>query len=424
MSTFNPIDTERMIIDSSPGIFKDYTTGLMKDFSIDLNFHEYNNKDYFKIFISKSKDQLFFPKFFNVQSNYKCLLDTEFDKFILILQNIRPDLIYLNESIQIHFRENNLNDLNDIYIPKINIIENKTLPRLIIVPINIWFYNKDNIRISGHKNIIIINNLLETITYFEPYGINFNVKNVITFNILKKYYTTFLPSYTFINAASGSYSKNVIDIDFYVNDIYDNYYRKIKEYQNHLADIKLSFSEKEYKSEKNIIKNKIKKLRKYIKNIKHKKKDSTKMLVDYTPDMLTNNGQQKIQEFIETFGKDGIGGHCVGWSLYIVFLTFININLFTKKFDSAISLSSFINNLFLEKINNESLKPDVLSNMIRYFIEYVHRFNEHYEHFILTKSKSSKVVNIKFNTQGGFTVVPPSPIYDTVEFSIMNLNNN
>ena len=422
--SFNPIDTERMIIDSSPGIFKDYTTGLMKDFSIDLNFHEYKYKDYFKIFISKSKDQLFFPKFFNVQSNYKCLLDTEFDKFILILQNIRPDLIYLNESIQIHFRENNLNDLNDIYIPKINIIENKTLPRLIIVPINIWFYNKDNIRISGHKNIIIINNLLETITYFEPYGINFNVKNVITFNILKKYYTTLLPSYTFINAASGSYSKNAIDIDFYVNDIYDNYYRKIKEYQNHLADIKLSFSENEYKSEKNIIKNKIKKLRKYIKNIKHKKKDSTKMLVDYTPDMLTNNGQQKIQEFIETFGKDGIGGHCVGWSLYIVFLTFININLFTKKFDSAISLSSFINNLFLEKINNESLKPEVLSNMIRYFIEYVHKFNEHYEHFILTKSKSSKVVNIKFNTQGGFTVVPPSPIYDTVEFSIMNLNNN
>lgn len=424
MSTFNPIDTERMIIDTSSVLSKDYTTSLMKDYSIDLNFHEYKNKDYFKIFISKSKDQLFFPKFFNIQSNYKCLLDTEFDKFILILQNIRPDLIYLNESIQIHFRENNLNDLNDIYIPKINIIENKTLPRLIIVPINIWFYNKDNIRISGHKNIIIINNLLETITYFEPYGINFNVKNVITFNILKKYYTTLLPSYIFINAASGSYSKNVIDIDFYVNDIYDNYYRKIKEYQNHLADIKLSFSEKEYKSEKNQIKNKIKKLRKYIKKIKNKKNDSTQMLIDSRPDILTTSGQQKIQELVEVFGNDNIGGHCVGWSLYIVFLTFININLFTKKFDSAISLSSFINNLFLEKINNESLKPQVLSNMIRYFIEYVHKFNKHYEHFILTKSKSSKVVNIKFNTQGGFTVVPPSPIYDTVEFSIMNLNNN
>jgi hypothetical protein len=423
MSSFNPIDTERMIIDSSSGIFKDYTTGLMKDFSIDLNFHEYKGKDYFKIFISKSKDQLFFPKFFNNQSNYKCLLDTEFDKFILILQNIRPDLIYLNESIQIHFRENNLNDLNDIYIPKINIIENKKLPRLIIVPINIWFYTKDNIRISGHKNGIIINNLLETITYFEPYGINFNTKNIITFNILKKYYTTLLPSYTFINAASSSYSKNAIDIDFYVNDIYDNYYIKIKEYQNHLADIKLSFSEKEYKSEKNKIKNKIKKLRKYIKNIKNKTKDSTRMLVDYSPDILSANGQQKIQELKESFGKDGIGGHCVGWSLYIVFLTFININLFTKKFDKSISTSSFINNLFLEKLNNQSLNPEVLSNMIRHFIEYVHNFNEHHQDFILTKSKSSKVLNIKFNTQGGFNVVPPIPIFDKVDFSSMNLTN-
>lgn len=419
--SFNPIDTERMIIDASSVLSKDYTTSLMKDYSIDLNFHEYKNKDYFKIFISKSKNQLFFPKFFNTQSNYKCLLDTEFDKFILILQNIRPDLIYLNESIQIHFRENNLNDLNDIYLPKINIIENKILPRLIIVPINIWFYNKDNVRISGHKNIIIINNLLETITYFEPYGIDFNTKNIITFNILKKYYTTLLPSYTFINAASGSYSKNTIDIDFYVNDIYDNYYLKIKEYQNHLADIKLSFSEKEYKSEKNQIKNKIKKLRKYIKKIKNKKNDSTQMLIDYTPDLLTNVGQQKIQELVEVFGNDNIGGHCVGWSLYIVFLTFININLFTKKLNSSISLSSFINNLFLEKLNGKSLSAEVLSNMIRHFIEYVHNFNEHYEHFILTKSKSSKVLNIKFNTQGGFTIVPPKPIYDTVKSS--NINN-
>lgn len=421
--SFNPIDPERMIIDTSSDISKDYTTTLMRDYSIDLNFHEYKDKDYYKIFISKSKDQLFFPKFFNSQSNYKCLFDTEFDKFILILQNIRPDLIYLNESIQIHIRDNKLNDLNDIYIPKINIlIENKKLPRLIIVPINILYYTPG--RVSGHKNVIIINNILDTITYFEPYGINFNTKDIITFNILKKYYTTILPSYTFINAASGNYSKNSMDKDFYVNDIYDNYYIKIKEYQNHLSDIKLSFSEKEYKSEKNKIKNKIKKLRKYIKNIKNNStNNTTNMLVDNYPNIMTNYGPQKIQEFIEIFGQDGIGGHCVGWSLYIVFLTFININLFTEKFNGSISLSSFINNLFIQKLHNESLSSQVLSNMIRHFIEYVHTFNEHYKDFILTKSKSSKVVNIKFNTQGGFTVVPPTPIYDKIDSSSMNLHN-
>lgn len=409
--SFNPIDTERMVIDSSVGLSKHYTTNLMNEFSITLNFHEYKNKDYFKIFISKSKDQLYFPKFFNNQSNYKCLLDEEFNKFILILQNIRPDLIYLNESIQIHFRENNLNDLNDIYIPKINILlENKTLPRLIIIPIDI------NFSVFGHKNVIIINNLVETITYFEPYGINSNKKNSITLGILKKYYTTILPSYTFINAASGVYINSEIDLDFYINDIYDNYYIKIKEYQNHLENIKLSFSEKNYKSEKNKIKNKIKKLRKQIQKIKNKKNDSVYMSIDSRPDILTTSGQQKIQELVEVFGNDNIGGHCVGWSLYMVFLTFININLFTKKTFTSISPSSFINNLFIEKLNGKSISPEVLSNMIRHFIEYVFNFNEHYKDLILTKAKSSKVVNIKFNTQGGFTVVPPKPIYDTINF--------
>lgn len=415
--SFNPIDTERMIIDDSIGLSKHYTTSLMNNSSIKLNFHEYKNEDYFKIFISKSKDQLYFPKFFNNQSNYKCLLDTEFNKFILILQNIHPDLIYLNESIQIHFIENNLNDLNDLYIPKINIIENKKLPRLIIIPINIWFYNTINQKVSGHKNVIIINNLLETITYFEPYGINSNTKNVVTLGILKKYYTTILPSYTFINAASGVYINSDKFIDFYVNDIYDNYYIKIKEYKNNLADIKLnSLSEKEYKLEKNKIKNKIKKLRKQIEKIKDEKNDSINMHIDSEPDILTNSGQQKLQELVEVFGKDGIGGHCVGWSLYIVFLTFININLFTKKLDTSISVSSFINNLFIEKLNGESINPEVLSNMIRHFIEYVLNFNEHHKDLILTKAKSSKVLNIKFNTQGGFTVLPPKPIYDKINF--------
>jgi hypothetical protein len=409
--SFNPIDTERMIIDSSTGISKNYTTNLMNTFSIKLNFHEFKN---FNVFISKSKDQLFFPKFFNNQSNHKCLLDTEFDKFILILQNIRPDLIYLNESIQIHFRENELNDLNDLFLPKINIIENKKLPRLIIVPINIYFYNKDNVSVSGHKNVIIINSLLETITFFEPYGLNLNVKNKIVFNILKKHYTILLPSFTFINAGSGNFSENSIDIDFYVNDIYNNYYIKIKEYKNHLDNIKLSFSEKEYKLEKHKIKNKIKKLRKIIKKIKNKQNGSTNMIIDSRPDILTNSGQQKLQELIEIFGNDNIGGHCVGWSLYIIFLTFININLFTQKFYSSISLSSFINNLFLEKFNNESLKPEVLSNMIRHFIEYVHDFNKIHKDLILIKAKPSKVIHIVFNTKGGFTIKPPMPIYDTV----------
>lgn len=424
--SFNPIDPKRMDISTSSYVSKNYSTSLMKEFDIKLNFHEYKDKDYYKIFISKSKNKLYFPKFFNKQSNYKCLLDSEFDKFILILQNICPEFIYLNESIQIHFRENKLNDLNDIFVPKINIIDNKRLPRLIVIPINIWFYDKykDNQRLSGHKNVIIINNSLETITYFEPYGINSNKKNVIILNVLKKYYTTLLPSYKFINAASSIYFGNSIDIDFYVNDIYDNYYIKIKEYENHLDNIKLSFSAKEFKLEKHKIKNKIKKLRKQIKKIKPENSDGTNMSVDYTPDILTNNGQQKMQELIEIFGDDGIGGHCVGWSLYTVFLTFININLFTKKFDTSVSLSSFINNLFLEKLNGESLSPEVLSNMIRHFIQYVHNFNDYYKDLILIKAKSSKVLHITFNTQGGFTVLPPKPIYDKIDFSSMNLSNN
>ena len=180
MSSLKLIDTQRMNIDDSINISKNYITRLLNDFSIALNFHEYKD---FNVFISKSKDQLYFPKFFNNQSNYKCLLDSEFNTFILILQNIRPDLIYLNESIQIHLRENNLNDFNEMYLPKINILKNKILPILIIIPINIYFYNKFNIKVSGHKNVIIINNSLQTITFFEPYGININTKN----NILKIY---------------------------------------------------------------------------------------------------------------------------------------------------------------------------------------------------------------------------------------------
>ena len=410
---FNPIDTDRMIIDSSENISKNYTTSLMNNYSITLNFHEFKD---FNIFISKSKNQLFFPKFFNDQSNYKCILDIEFDKFILILQNIRPDLIYLNESIQINFREN---DTNNLYIPKINILKHVKLPRLIIIPINIWVYNTSNISLSGHKNVIIINTLLQTITYFEPYGMIFNTKNIIVFNILKKYYNQLLPNYTFINAANNSMLNhnymNSMNLDLNINDIYDNYYIKIQAYRNHLNDIKLTFSEKQYKLEKRKIKNKIKKLRKYIKKHKNKNVNSTNMIIDSTPDVLGFNGQQKMQEFVEIFGKDNIGGHCVGWSLYIVFLTFINVNLFTN--NKPFSISSFINNLFLEKLNGNSLQPIVLSNMIRHFIEYVHNFNFYHQDLILVKAKSSKVLNIIFNTKGDFSITPPSPIYDNVNIN-------
>jgi hypothetical protein len=101
------IDKDRMEITNSQNIPNNYYTNLMKEFEINLDFHNYTNIN--DIFISKSKKTLFFPKFNYDQSNMKCLLSSEFNIFVLILQNIRPDLIYLNESIQIHLSEKNEN---------------------------------------------------------------------------------------------------------------------------------------------------------------------------------------------------------------------------------------------------------------------------------------------------------------------------
>ena len=114
---YNPYDTKRMLIKDDNYIPDNYHTNLMSEYNISLNFHEYKNPR--DIFISKSKKSLYFPKFYFEQSNYKCLLESEFDIFLLILQNIKPDLIYLNESIQIHLKSESDPEM---FIPKINII--------------------------------------------------------------------------------------------------------------------------------------------------------------------------------------------------------------------------------------------------------------------------------------------------------------
>lgn len=410
--SFNPYDQDRMIIDSSEIINENYKSNLMNEYSIKLGFFEYD--DCKQIFISKSRTKLYFPKFNNDQSNYKCLLEQDFDKFILILQNIRPDLIYLNEPIQVHFKDGIQNNANDIYLPKINILENQKslLPKLIIIPIDIRY------SVNGHKNVIIINTRIQTITFFEPYGVDTTqVKNNILFNILEKYYTQLFPNYIFINASYPVYNVHnkmeidVKDVDFV--DLYEDYYRKIKEYKNTLSNIHLLPNAS---NEKKKIKKQIKKIRKKINSLKMKKDKDVDMDIDVQVkrDFFTFKGPQKIQEQIEFFGNDGIGGHCVGWSLYIVFLTFINVNLFQSTLKQNISISSFICNLLLEKINGDSLKPETLSNMIRHFIEYVYNFNKINSHLILSKAKPSKVVHIIFNTNGDFKVVSPSDIIDKV----------
>jgi len=392
---YNPYDTKRMLIKDDNYIPDNYHTNLMSEYNISLNFHEYKNPR--DIFISKSKKSLYFPKFYFEQSNYKCLLESEFDIFLLILQNIKPDLIYLNESIQIHLKSESDPEM---FIPKINIINNKILPKLIIIPIDIRFYSGFNI-VGGHKNVIIINTLLKTVTFFEPYGVDLqNIKSAVIFNIIKDYYSEILSNFTFIDAISPN-TKYIdemdIDSSFINEDKFNNYYIKINEYVNELNKVSIND-----KNKKQIVKE-IKRLRKKISKIKIK--DKTKSIVFVQNEQFSTYGPQKRQELIDDFGD--MGGHCVGWALYLVFLTFINVNLFQSRFMKNISISSFINNLLLEKINGQSLNPFLLSNLIRQFISYVLEFNKIFKKLIIKKAKSSNVIHIKFNTYGEYKIIPP-----------------
>lgn len=395
---YNPYDTKRMLIKDDNNIPDNYNTNLMSEYNISLNFHEYKSiKD---IFISKSKKSLYFPKFNLEQSNYKCLLQSEFDTFLLILQNIKPDLIYLNDSIHIHLKSN-----SEMFLPKINIINNKVLPKLIIIPIDIKFYSKD-IQVGGHKNVIIINTLLKTVTFFEPYGVDLqNINSAVIFNIIKDYYSEILSNFTFIDAISPNteYTMDIdeMDVDSTFNDKFNNYYIKIDKYNNELNKVSIND-----KNKKQIIKE-IKKLRKKISKKKYemKKNEMKKSTVFVQNEQFSTYGPQKRQEFIENFGD--MGGHCVGWSLYLVFLTFINVNLFQSSFMKNISISSFINNLLLEKINGESLRPELLSNLIREFISYVLEFNKNFKKLIIKKAKSSNVIHINFNSYGEYKIIPP-----------------
>lgn len=401
---YNPYDTNRMFVNDTSNVPKHYTTNLMNEYKIQLNFHEYTNvKD---IFISKSKRALYFPKFHYEQSNYKCLFEEVFDRFILILQNIKPNLIYLNESIQVHEDE--------MFLPKINIINNKVLPRLIIIPIDIKYYH-DNVIIGGHKNIIIINTLMKTITFFEPYGVNLDdAKSAVIYNIIKEHFASVLLNYTFIDAVSPNteYNIHMNTDETNIGNKFNNYYIQINKYINTLTNVKLNNSNK-----KKLVKE-ISKLRKKIK--KHSVKDKlTSHIVNVQTDYFTPYGSQYRQELIEDFGDRG--GHCVAWSLYLVFLTFINVNLFTSQFMKNVSISSFINNLLLEKINGQSLQPHVLSNLIRKFISYVEDFTTTFTKYIITKAKSSNVIHIKFNNNGDYVIIPAPIIHSRVSNKRLDL---
>ena len=98
---------------------------------------------------------------------------------------------------------------------------------------------------------------------------------------------------------------------------YNNYYYNWDNYNG--LDIHNFVNRKTRKIE-------IKKIRKQLNKIKKQDKKHYLMNIDYMLNEKKNNiGIQLKQESNENF--DGLGGFCVGWSLYMIFLTFININL-------------------------------------------------------------------------------------------------
>lgn len=376
---FDPIDKNRLQgIKSEAYISEDDTSNLLKESKITIGIENIKSID--KFFISKNPNLLMFPKFKDVeQTNYKCVLIEEYLKFILILQNIKPNYIYLNSSINIEY-----NIESTIYIPDIKI--KKTMPQLIIYPINDSTYENNRI-IMRHNSVIIVDTKNKTITYFDSLGGNVNKKTVY---ILKNILINKFHNYTFINAYNIEMKEEKMDIDF---KDYNNYYYNWDNYNS--LDIRDFINRKKRKNE-------IKKIRKQLNKINKQDKKHNLMNIDYIlNERKIDIGLQLKQESNEKF--DDLGGFCVGWSLYMVFLTFININL---NMESDFNISQSV--LVTDVLNQKNVEPVILNNMIRQFITYVMAINNKWSFLIKNETKTNKALKIIFNDKNYKIMTYPS----------------
>ena len=379
MDGFDPIDKKRLQgIKSDAYISEDDTSNLLKESELTIGIETINTID--KFYISKHSNILMFPKFNDVeQTNYKCVLIEEYLKFVLILQNINPNYIYLNSSINIEY-----NIESTIYIPDINI--KKHMPQLIIYPINDSTY-VNNKNVMNHNTVIIVDTKNKTITYFDSLGGNINKKTVY---LLKTILINKFHNYTFINAYNIERKEDEMDIE----KDYNNYYYNWGSFKG--LDIQNFVNRKKRKNE-------IKKIRKQLKkqNKKHDKKHNL-MNIDYIINERKNDiGLQLKQESNENF--DGLGGFCVGWSLYMIFLTFININL---NMESEFNISQSV--LVTDVLNQKKVEPVILNNMIRQFITYVMAFNNKWSFLIKNETKTNNALKIIFNDKNYKIMTYPS----------------
>lgn len=375
---FDPIDKNRLQgIKSDAYISEDDTSNLLNESKLTIGIENIKTIDQF--YISKSPNILIFPKFKDTeQTNYKCVLIEEYLKFILILQNIKPNYIYLNSSINIEY-----NIESTIYIPDIKI--KKIMPQLIIYPINDSTYENNRI-IMRHNSVIIVDTKNKTITYFDSLGGNKNKKTVY---ILKNILINKFRNYTFINSHNIERKEYEMDIE----KDYNNYYYNWDNYNG--LDIHNFVNRKTRKIE-------IKKIRKQLNKIKKQDKKHYLMNIDYMLNEKKNNiGIQLKQESNENF--DGLGGFCVGWSLYMIFLTFININL---NMESDFNISQSV--LVTDVLNQKNIEPEILNNMIRQFITYVMAINNKWSFLIKNEQKTNKALKIIFNDKNYKIMTYPS----------------
>lgn len=375
---FDPIDKNRLQgIKSDAYISEDDTSNLLKESELTIGIETIKID---KFYISENSNILMFPKFKDVeQTNYKCVLIEEYLKFVLILQNIKPNYIYLNSSINIEY-----NIESTIYIPDIKI--KKVMPQLIIYPINDSTY-ENNKNIMNHNTVIIVDTKNKTITYFDSLGGNINKKAVY---ILKTILTNKFHNYTFINAYNIELKENEMDIDL---KNYDNYYYNWENYNG--LDIRDFVNRKKRKIE-------IKKIRKQLKKKQLINKKHNLMNIDYIINERKNDiGLQLKQESNENF--EGLGGFCVGWSLYMIFLTFININL---NMESEFNISQSV--LVTDVLNQKKVEPIILNNMIRQFITYVMAINNKWSFLIKNETKTNKALKIIFNDKNYKIMTYPS----------------
>lgn len=358
LKDFNEMDEMRM--SGIKSLYKvDRETEFMKKNNIKLKQFTVSVDE---IKISKSENYLFFPVFEEVESNLKCLRDEEMYKMILIIEKTSKNLVYLNSDIIINYE--NIGE-NEILVPKYTLRDDS--PVLIIYPINSRYFNNGVLQYA-HSSIIIVNTLSKSISYFDSIG-----KKKIETGILQVIMKNLFAGYVFINE-----DVELIDIDGDLNDYFTNIddYKGLCFKKNDKMDVDMSVFE--YMNDEFM-------------DIDH---DDSNIISD---DDSIDNNVQVIQEMGEFF--NGLGGFCVGWSLYIVYITLININIKIDN-DTGVSVTSLVDNLLLK---NGS--PDILSGIIRRFTSYVLKFNTLNSGIIKNINRCNKVLRVKFDRSGLYEIM-------------------